>query len=102
MHRLPVTLVVGFLLASTARASNTYYVSTGGSDSNNGQSSGAAFATFPKAISTATPGDTIFVLGGTYNLSSTLNISSTKVGSAASPFKLIAMPGETPVLNFAG
>jgi hypothetical protein len=96
-----VVVVLGWIVPS-ARAGNTYYIAPGGSDASNGQSTAAAFATFPKAISTASPGDTIFVLGGTYNIAGTVTIGSSKVGTAANPFKLFAMAGQTPVLNFAG
>src|SRR4051794_40258514 len=80
-------------------ASDYYVAPTGGSDLNGG-AIGAPFATFTKAISTANPGDTIFARGGTYNLSSKLQIS--KSGTSANPLNLFAYPGETPVLDFTG
>jgi hypothetical protein len=87
--------------ASFSARASTYYVATNGMDSNNGLSTTAPFATFSKAISTAQAGDTIYARGGQYNLSATLSISSSKVGSAANPYNLFAYPGESPVLNFS-
>jgi hypothetical protein len=79
-----------------------YYVApTGGSDSNNG-SLGSPFSTFGKAIGLAAAGDTIFARGGTYNLSTTVSIGSSKSGTAAKPISLVAYPGETPILDFRG
>ena len=58
----------------------TYYVTTSGSDSNNGLTEGAAFATPGYAASVATTiGDKIWVKAGTYNLTST----STNVSGGA-------------------
>ena len=76
-----------------------YYIATGGSDNNNG-SLGSPFGSFTKAINTAAAGDTIFVRGGTYNL--TIAITISKVGTAASPFRLFAYDNETPILDFRG
>jgi len=76
-----------------------YYVATNGNDANDG-SLGAPFATISTAINAAMPGDTIFVRGGTYPSSSALTIAPSKSGTAESPFRLFAYPGETPILDF--
>jgi len=55
------------------------------------------FRTVQKAVSTARAGDTIYVRGGTYNLSDTVELN--KNGSAGSPYKIWAYPGETPILD---
>jgi hypothetical protein len=63
-----------FALTSGSSA-NTYYVGlTNASDSGPG-SLAQPFATFGKAITIAAAGDTIFVRGGTYNLSAPINIT---------------------------
>jgi hypothetical protein len=86
-------------LASDGGAVEYYVAPTGGSDSNSG-AIGSPFATFGKAIGLATAGDTIFARGGTYNLSTTVSISGSKSGTAANPIKLLAFPGESPILDF--
>ena len=57
---------------------------------------------FTKAITAAVAGDTIYARGGTYNLHATISIGSSKNGTAANPYQLLAYPGETPVLDFRG
>src|SRR5262245_44576315 len=101
--------VVFIVIASTPSRSAqldaaTYYVApTGGSDLNNGLSIGAPFATISKGISLSHAGDTIYLRGGTFNLSSALTINTTHNGTAASPVNLFAYPGDpTPVLDFRG
>src|SRR6266508_6207583 len=70
-HRL-ISLIAALVLAfggsSTSpvlAASNTYYVSTTGSDTNSGSLT-APFKTFAKAVSIMQAGDTLQVMPGTY------------------------------------
>ena len=99
---LAVGLTVAICGVATLASATTYYVApSGGSDSNNG-SIGSPFATFSKAIGVSTAGDTIFARGGTYNLATTVSISSSKSGTALNPIKLFAYPGEAPILDFRG
>jgi hypothetical protein len=63
-----------------AQLSSTYYVSTTGSDSNNGTQS-YPFATIQHADSVVAPGDTVVVLDGTYQG----NITLTANGTSGSP-----------------
>lgn len=57
----------------------------------------SAFASISKAVGLATPGTTIYVRGGTYAITSTINISrSGKVDSVCS---LLAYPGERAVID---
>lgn len=60
-----VLLLVLLMLASTAWA-DPFYVSTSGSDGNNGLTSGTAFRTIQHALNTAPAGSTVIVLPGTY------------------------------------
>ena len=78
----------------------TYYVSTSGSDSYSGTSTGAAFQTIAKAVSMASSGDIIYVRGGTYVLTSTITIS--KSGTDGNPISLLAYPDDNqPILDFS-
>ncbi|MBP1737390.1 MAG: Parallel beta-helix repeat protein [Oscillospiraceae bacterium] len=60
--------------AATNTAASTYYVSPSGSDSNSGLTVSAPFKTIQKACDTVSPGDTIDIMGGTYN--QTFNITN--------------------------
>lgn len=85
-------------LPSAVRA-NDYYIATNGNNNNDG-SLGSPFATVQKAVGVANPGDTIYVRGGTYNLTSTVSIN--KTASAANPLSLLAYPDEEPIFDFSG
>jgi len=85
-------------LCGVGLATDYYVASSGSSDSYDG-SIDSPFATFGKAIGVAGPGDTIYARGGTYNLSSTLEI--TKAGATNNPINLWAYPGEAPILDFS-
>lgn len=52
--------------ATATGPGKTYYVSTTGSDSNNGTSEGSAFKTIQKGADVAKAGDTVMVMPGTY------------------------------------
>ena len=82
---------VDIATGSASISSDTYYVSTTGSDSNNGITSGTAFATLQKAIdmvSSSCPSTTIHVAAGTYtedgvsiSSKSNINIIGAGIGS---------------------
>jgi hypothetical protein len=95
-----VVLLASFAAAAPAQAAERY-VSPTGSDAggNTGASIDNPLATITQAISLSSAGDTIWVRGGTYNLSNRIQINN-KSGAAASPYQLFAYPGETPVLDF--
>ncbi len=95
--RVAVKIAFGVLMLlaiapANARAAVYYVAPSGGSDSKPG-SVGSPFATFTKAIAAAAAGDTIYARGGTYSLSTTVSIGSSKSGNAANPIKLFAFPG---------
>jgi len=99
-----IAVALPLMIASmTSIEAATYYVApTGGNDLNSG-SIGAPFATISHGISVAHEGDTVYLRGGTFSLSSVLTISTTHNGTAASPVNLFAYPGDpTPVLDFRG
>jgi len=91
-----VLLLIAPALFSIAAPGQTYYVSPAGADTNAG-SFGSPFKTIPKAISLAVPGTTIFVRGGTYPITSVINIASS--GTVADTCKLLGYPGERALID---
>ncbi|GIE80779.1 hypothetical protein Aph02nite_67290 [Actinoplanes philippinensis] len=79
-----------------ASAATTLYVATNGNDANAGTQA-APFATIQKAISLITPGGTIAVRGGTYALSS--NIQITRSGTSSAPITLTAYGSERVIID---
>lgn len=84
-----------FSIAASAHAA-TYYVSTSGSDSGNG-SEASPFKTIAHAVDIMVAGDTTYVKGGVYNEQS---VQFQKSGTASAHIKLLAAPGEKPVMDF--
>lgn len=84
---------------SNKTSSQPYYVSSSGSDSYPGTLQ-YPFKTIDKAVSVVQAGQTIYVRGGTYTLTSPVIIS--KSGSSGSVISLFAYQGERPVLDFSG
>ena len=90
-------LGVALLVApGTALAATTIYVAPGGNDSNAGTLS-APLATIAKAVSAVPVGGTIAVRGGTYALSS--NIQITRSGTSSAPLTLTNHAGEKVVID---
>ena len=77
------------------------YIAPNGDDANPGTLE-QPWGSFPKAISEAMPGDTIFVRGGTYDLLNTITISATKSGTDSQLITLTAYHDEIPILDFLG
>ncbi len=65
-----------FLLLVSPSWGSTWYISTTGSDSNSGTSSGAAFATFAHALAAMSGCDTLIVENGYYYDSANINTSN--------------------------
>src|ERR1700743_1765914 len=91
-----ISLAVAAVVLSQHKinAANTYYVATTTTGTADG-SIDHPYTSISTAITKAVAGDTIYVRGGTYNLTSTLNISGGKSGTSANPYSLLAYPGET-------
>lgn len=92
-------IVAAGLLATLPLSAATFHVATNGSDTSPG-SAAAPFASMAQAVSHAAPGDTIFIHGGTFTNSATIQLTNS--GTAAAPIKIWAAPGEKPVLSFEG
>jgi hypothetical protein len=77
------------------------YVATDGDDANPGTIT-QPFKTIARAISEVMPGDTIYVRGGTYALTSTITISAAQSGTESRLITLTAFKDEIPILDFSG
>jgi len=75
-----------------------YVVTPDGKDASAGTNE-SPLRTIAAAIEVVEPGDTIVVRGGTYVCSRTIHID--KSGEQGNPIRLVAYPGEVPVLDFA-
>ncbi|EGX45641.1 hypothetical protein AOL_s00169g247 [Orbilia oligospora ATCC 24927] len=82
--------------ASPGATGCVIYVSTSGSDSNNG-SINSPFAGIQKAVDTATPGCTIYIRSGTYK--PLKNIQIAKSGTSSQRYTISAYPGEKVIID---
>ncbi|KAB5595986.1 hypothetical protein CTheo_503 [Ceratobasidium theobromae] len=85
--------------APVEKRATAYYVSTSGSDSNAGTLA-APFGSIQKAINTAVAGDIIYLRGGTYSL--TTNIQVTKSGTSSAPYTLSNYQSEKVIIDGEG
>ena len=83
-------------IPTASAATTTLYVAVNGSDSNTGTFS-APLATIQKAIALTSAGGTIAVRGGTYAL--TTNIQITKSGTASAPITLTSYGSEKVIID---
>lgn len=97
------TTILALLCLAGAHLSyaQTLYVSPSGSASNPGTNINSP-TTLANALATVTAGSTIYLRGGTYNLSASVIITASNNGTAAANKNVVAYTGETPVLNFSG
>jgi hypothetical protein len=101
---LAVVVLATLLAAGGARATE-YYVATTGSDSAAGTMA-APWATLQKAANTAVAGDTVWIRGGTYMVTTPATagagINFTKSGTSdTNRIKFWAYQGEVPVFDFS-
>lgn len=108
-NRLP--WVIFLLAGSSAASANIYFVATDGNDSATGNRA-SPWKTLSHAQSLASPGDTVFIRGGTYTITAGENTCASptdtvnailldRSGTASSPIRYFAFPGETPVFDFS-
>lgn len=86
---LALSMLAGVLVAPAV--GTEYYVSTGGSDANDGTSRETAFATIVHAVDVVTDGDTVRVLAGTYEVSAAISVTEaiTIVGDTDNPADVV-------------
>jgi Periplasmic copper-binding protein (NosD) len=82
----------------------TYYVSGTGNDSANGLTTSTAFLTLQHAANMTQPGDTVYVMNGTYtNACAGCDVVDiTTPGTASAWITFAAYPGQTPLIQFNG
>ena len=104
MRKLWLMLLI---IISVPAFAKTYYVSTTGDDNNVG-SLAQPWATLTKGISVAIAGDTVFIRGGIYNLTSKYGITiASRSGTASDPICFFAYPpdyeaGNIPIFDCSG
>lgn len=96
--------VIFFIFTSLPSFGTNYYVSPAGNNGNNGLTVGTAFQTLNYAADQTNPGDTVFVLNGTYtNPSSASNVLDIyNSGTANNRITYINYPGHFPVIKLNG
>lgn len=100
MRLLSIALAAATLLFAYPVIAAEYFISPTGNNGGNG-SIDAPWATFAYAIDRLTPGDTLYVRGGTYGLNSRIQIRGNRGGTEAAPIRIWAYEGESPVLDFS-
>ena len=83
------------IVASQQPQSLAYYVAENGSDDNPGTDPATPFRTISKGVSVLSPGDTLYIRGGTYHEKVRVSVS----GKAEKPITITAYPGESPVMD---
>lgn len=98
-ERRTLAILILFLVVISSAGATQFYVAPTGSDSADG-SIGTPFRTIQKGMSNAQAGDTIYLRGGIYYNSTT--IQPPRSGLAGQVINLWAYPGESPILDFSG
>lgn len=93
--RHSLTLFAALLLTASLSAA-TYYASPNGSGTGNSYTSPTTFATGVSKLKN--PGDTLYVLGGTYEFTDKFSVN--KQGSASKRIVIAGYPGEKAILDF--
>jgi MYXO-CTERM domain-containing protein len=92
---------LAFLLAAAPAWAAEYYVAPDGDDGNAGTQA-APFKSVGKGQQVAAAGDTVWVHGGTYAITTgTVGVAFSKAGQAGSPIRYFAYPGEVPVFDLS-
>lgn len=97
MVQLILSFLVVLLWTVAAQATN-YYVATTGNDANAGTDETVPLLTFHAGIAKLAAGDTLYIRSGTYTESTYVRLSAN--GTQAAPIRIMAYPGEAPVITF--
>lgn len=94
---MKILQILLFLLISVLLNGNTIYLSPNGQDTNPG-TFGEPIFTLSRAWDLVSPGDTIYLRGGTYLYTATQFLEG-KNGTAAKPIRVWAFPNEVPIIT---
>jgi hypothetical protein len=78
MKMRPILLAFLLLVAASASAGRTFYVSSSGDDARDGASLGTAFRTIQRGVKDLGPGDTLLVAPGVYREQVMIEVSGTR------------------------
>jgi parallel beta-helix repeat protein len=92
-----LSLIISILVSFYAQGI-TYYISPSGNDNNTGTSTDTPWATIARAFLAVSPGDTVYLRGGTYSGYANLYRS----GTSGNPITFRNYSGETPVIDGSG
>jgi len=97
-------LLIWLSLSFDMLSAKSYFVSGSGNDLlNNGRDTAHAFRTIGKAADLTNPGDTVFVMNGTYaNTGEGAVVTITRSGTADAWIVYMAYPGHKPKISFNG
>ncbi len=101
-QRLTVLAVIFFSFISSLFATNYYVDPVNGSNTNSGLSSVAAKANIQNASNLTLPGDTVFLMNGTYTATNNYNQSVVTITRSGTPDNYITykqFPGHTPKIQ---
>lgn len=105
-----IFLTALLLSPAAVLSARDFHVATDGKDMNSGTRI-APFATLQRAEKSASPGDTVFIRGGTYRMTEADIAGSVRIvaqvtqlrksGKPGKPIRYFAVPGEKPVFDFS-
>lgn len=99
-----LAILASAAMLSSASFAADYYVSTTGSDANNGLTRETAFLTIANAVSVAQDGDSICVLAGTYEIATAISVTEalTIIGDTGDPADVIVRNAAGAVTTTTG
>lgn len=92
-------IILLFAIIITPLYSATRYVAPSGGNNGNPGTISQPWATIAYSITQLYPGDTLFVRGGTYNITSQLRFDSARDGTSSDYIVMINYPGESPIID---
>lgn len=98
MVQLMLWVVLALLCLVVNTEASTYYVSTTGNNSNDGLTEDTPKRNISNCVTLMVAGDTCYVKGGTYSTETTIRFSTS--GANGSPIRLLAYPGELPIIDW--